>query len=169
MHSTKRTTPVRQPVHELHRLGDVMDELLDTLVELEQRAHRASNHYDTEPWQGENFARDLPGKRELSLIATVSGKPVGFLIASRRPEGAHIHRLATDPGHRGIGVASRLLAALLANTPGSVTLVCDPLNQPALALYARAGLRVTGTTPEGKLSLATGTAPHRRAFPERKK
>lgn len=124
-------TAVRQPARDLHRLGDVVDKLLDPLVELEQRVHRASSHYDTGPWQAENFARHLPGKRELSLVATLRGKPVGFVIASRRPEGAHIHRVATDPRHQGTGIASRLLALLLARTPGIVTLICDPRNQPA--------------------------------------
>ncbi|WP_338780277.1 GNAT family N-acetyltransferase [Streptomyces sp. DG1A-41] len=160
-HSTETTAAVPQPVHELRRFGDVVDELLDELVELEQHAHEASDHYDTGPWQRENFVRDLPGKRELSLVATVSGTPAGFLIASRRPDGAHLHRVATDPRHRRTGVASGLVAAFLARTPGVVTLVCDPANRPALALYTRAGFRVTGTTPEGKLSLATGTTPHR--------
>ncbi|MGW0751249.1 N-acetyltransferase family protein [Streptomyces sp. NPDC002587] len=139
----------------------MMDELLGSLVELEQRVHEASSYYDDEPWQAENFARHLPGKRELSLVATVRGKPVGFVIASRRPECAHIHRVATDPRHQGTGIASRLLALFLARTPGIVTLICDPRNQPALDLYARAGFRVTGTAPEGKLSLAAGTPLHR--------
>ncbi|MET9882026.1 GNAT family N-acetyltransferase [Streptomyces sp. NPDC006430] len=161
MHSTDRRAAVRRPAQELHRLGDVMDELRGPLVDLEQRVYEASSHYDTGPWQAENFARHLPGKRELSLVATVHGKPVGFVIASRRPEGAHIHRVATDPRHQGTGIASRLLAHLLARTPGIVTLICDPRNQPALDLYARAGFRLTGTTPEGKLSLAAGTPLHR--------
>lgn len=161
MHSTKATADARQPAHELHRLGDVLAELLDALVELERHAHEASDHYDTVPWQAENFTRALPGKGELSLVATVSGKPVGFLIASRRPGGAHIHRVATDPRHRRVGIASRLLAVFLAHTPGFVTLVCDPGNRSALALYARVGFRATGTTPDGKLSLATGATPHR--------
>ncbi|CAL9677860.1 hypothetical protein SUDANB105_08171 (plasmid) [Streptomyces sp. enrichment culture] len=161
MHSTKATSAVPQPVHELRRFDEVADELLDVLVEMERRAHEASEHYDTAPWQRENFALDLPGKRELSLVATVSGRPAGFLIASRRPDGTHVHRVATDPRHRRTGVASGLIAAFLARTPGVVTLVCDAGNRPALALYTRAGFRVTGTTPEGKLSLATGATTHR--------
>lgn len=161
MHRTDRQAAVGRPAQELHRLGDVMDELLVPLAELEQRVHQASSCYDDEPWQAENFARDLPGKRELSLVATVSGEPVGFLIASRRPDGAHVHRVATDPRHQGSGIASGLLARLLAHTPGIVTLICHPGNRSALRLYARAGFRVTGTTPDGKLSLTTGDTPHR--------
>ncbi|KDN75064.1 hypothetical protein DF19_26265 [Streptomyces olindensis] len=146
----------------------MMDELLVPLVGLEQRVHQASSYYDDEPWQAENFSLDLPGKRELSLVATVAGEPVGFLIASRRPEGVHIHRVAVAPCHRGGGIASGLLGRLLAQAPGLVTLVCDPRNRSALALYARAGFRVTSTTPEGKLFLATGTALRRWSFRERK-
>ncbi|MGW0828106.1 N-acetyltransferase family protein [Streptomyces sp. NPDC002845] len=168
MHGTNDRAAVCRTSQQLHCLGEVMDELLSPLTELERRVHQKSNYYDDEPWQAENFARELPGKQELSLVATVSGRPVGFVIASRKPDGTHIHRVATDPGHRCTGIASRLLSRVLAQAPGTVTLVCDPRNKPALALYTRAGFHITGTTPDGKLSLATGTAPLQRVFSERK-
>jgi RimJ/RimL family protein N-acetyltransferase len=134
-------------------LGQVIDHLLGQLVELERRAHQASSHYDDEQWQAENFTRELPGKRELSLVAMAAIKPVGFLVASRQPHGTHVHRLATDPDHWGTGTASRMLDRLLTETAGTVTLACDPRNGPALALYARAGFRVTGSTSAGKVTM----------------
>jgi ribosomal protein S18 acetylase RimI-like enzyme len=143
------------------RLEHVADHLIPALVEMERRAHQASSHYDDEPWRAENFTRALPGKRELSLVAVVRGRPVGFLIASRQQHRAHIHRLATDPGHRGTGTASQLLARFLAEVPGTVTVVCDPRNKPALSLYERAGFRVTGSTPAGKAALARRPGPCR--------
>ncbi|WBB61983.1 N-acetyltransferase [Streptomyces sp. WMMC500] len=130
------------------------DHLIPALVEVERRAHQASSHYDDEPWRAENFTRALPGKQELSLVAVARGSPVGFLIASRQQHGAHIHRLATDPGHWGTGTASQLLDRFLTEVPGTVTVVCDPHNKPALSLYERAGFRVTGSTPAGKAALA---------------
>ncbi|MGP3966386.1 GNAT family N-acetyltransferase [Streptomyces sp. 6N223] len=142
------------PQRQLLRLEQVAHHLLPELVEVERRAHQASSHYDDEPWQAENFTRPLPGKAELSLVALVSGRPVGFLIAARQWHGAHIHRLATDPVHWGTGIASQMLDRLLAGISGSVTLVCDPRNNPALSLYARAGFGVTGSTSAGKVALA---------------
>lgn len=139
----------------LRTLAAVPGECLSQLVDLERRVHEASVHYDDAPWQLENFSRPLPGKRELSLVAMASGRPVGFLVASRQETGVHVHRLAVDPDHRGQGIASMLLARLLAQAVGVITVNCDPHNQPARSLYARAGFHVRGSTPAGKLLLAT--------------
>ncbi len=136
-------------------LGPATPEELLALVELERHIHGASAHYDDAPWRLENFARPLPGKAELSLVATMSDGPVGFLIASSSLEGVHVHRLAIDPEHWGTGIAAQLLARLLARSAGRVTINCDPQNAPALALYERAGFRVTETTTAGKLLLST--------------
>ncbi|WP_200422218.1 GNAT family N-acetyltransferase [Streptomyces sp. Y2F8-2] len=146
------STP-REP--ELCRLADLPQDTLGRLVELEERVHRQSAHYDDRPWALENFARPLPGKGRLSLVAMVAGRPVGFLVASRRPDGLHVHRVAVAPDHQGTGIGSWMLARLLAEASGVVTINCDPGNRPALLLYARAGFRLTGTTPAGKLSLST--------------
>lgn len=154
MHGTVGGVTAHRAERRLLCLGQVLDHLLDQLVELERRAHQASSDYDDEQWRAENFTRELPGKRELSLVAMAAGKPVGFLVASRQPHGAHVHRLATDPDHWGTGTASRLLDRLLADTAGTVTLACDPRNGPALALYARAGFHATGSTPAGKVAMA---------------
>lgn len=136
-------------------LNELPHEFLKMLVELEQRVHNSATHYDEAPWRLENFAQELPGKRDLSLVATVSGSPVGFLIASRNREGVHVHRIAIDPYHWGTGIAAHLLARLLARSAGRVTVNCDPQNKPALALYARAGFRVIETTAAGKFLLST--------------
>ncbi|WP_240134363.1 GNAT family N-acetyltransferase [Streptomyces sp. MUM 178J] len=141
--------------YELCRLTDLTDESLGALVELERLVHRESAHYDDRPWDLENFTRPLPGKQELSLVVMESGKPVGFLVASSRPDGVHVNRVAVDPRHRGMGVAAWLIARLFAQSSGTVTINCDPGNQPAIALYTRAGFRVRGTTPAGKLLLST--------------
>lgn len=139
----------------LRSLGNLPERSLDLLVELEEAVHRASRHYDDEPWRLENFTRDLPGKLELSQVALAHGRPVGFLVASRRRAGVHVHRLAVDPDHWGDGVAAMLLARLLARSVGVVTVICDPRNEPARRLYAKAGFHPTGPTPAGRLSLST--------------
>lgn len=124
------------------------------LVELERRVHKSSPHYDDAPWQLRHFAQVLPGKHELSAAAVAGGSAVGFLVASRKPASVHVHRLAVDPDRWGTGIASTLLARLLAQSDHVVTLNCDPQNQRALAFYVRAGFQVTATTPAGKLQLS---------------
>ncbi|MEV1068821.1 GNAT family N-acetyltransferase [Streptomyces sp. NPDC050263] len=155
MHGAVETIPSGPHRYELCLLADLPDDSLGALVELERLVHRESAHYDDRPWDLENFTRPLPGKRELSLVAKESGKPVGFLVATSRPDGVHVNRVAVDPRHRGTGVASWLLARLFAQSSGAVTINCDPGNRPAIALYTRAGFRVRGTTPAGKLLLST--------------
>ena len=136
-------------------LRDLTNDLLGPLVELERRVHQASAHYDDAPWDLEAFTRPLPGKKELSLVAVASGKPVGFLVASSRPDGVHVHRVAVDPDHWSTGIASWMLARLFAQSSGVITINCDRRNQRALAIYTRAGFRVSETTPVGKLLLST--------------
>jgi glycosyltransferase involved in cell wall biosynthesis len=155
MHGTAGMVSTGLHRQRLCRLADLTNDTLGLLVELERRVHGASAHYDDEPWDLENFIRPLPGKKELSLVAMASGKPVGFLIASSRPDGVHVHRVAVDPDHWGTGIASWLLARLFAQTSGVVTINSDRRNQSALALYTRAGFRVRETTPAGKLMLST--------------
>lgn len=159
MHGKAGTVSSGRREPELCRLADLRDDTLGPLVELEQRVHQRSAHYDDSPWALENFLRPLPGKGELSLVATVSGRPVGFLVASRRPDGVHVHRVAVDPDHQGTGIASWMLARLLAQASGVVTINCDPRNRRALALYTCAGFRPTGTTSAGKQLLSTQPLP----------
>jgi glycosyltransferase involved in cell wall biosynthesis len=155
MHGTVGTAPTGRHGPEFQRLADLPQESLASLVDLERRVHRARPSYDDEPWERENFTRPLPGKKELSLVAMASGEPIGFLVASRRPDGVHVNRLAVDPDHWGTGVGSQLLARLLTEVSGTVTINCDRRNQPALTLYRRAGFRVRRTEPSGKLLLST--------------
>jgi glycosyltransferase involved in cell wall biosynthesis len=159
MHGTAGMVSAGQHGQALCRLADLPDEALGPLIELERRVHRASAHYDDVPWDLENFTRTLPGKEELSLVAMAAGKPIGFLVASSRPTGVHVNRVAVDPDHWGTGIASWLLARLFAQSSGVVTINCDRRNQPALALYSRAGFRVRETTPAGKLLLSTNPLP----------
>lgn len=159
MHGTAGTTSAAHHRQVLCRLGDLPDDALGALVELERLVHEAGAHYDDEPWELENFTRELPGKAELSLVAMAAGKPVGFLIASRRPTGVHVNRVAVHPDHRGTGIASWMLARLFVQSCGVVSINCDRQNGPALALYTRAGFHVRGTTPAGKLLLSTDPLP----------
>lgn len=139
--------------------ADLSWKSIGSLAELEQRVHESSAYYDDSAWQEEQFSKELPGKRTLSRVASVNEQLVGFLVASRRPNGVHVHRLAVHPDHQGRGVASALLAHLLADAVGIVTINCDPRNASALGLYERAGFKRTEMTKEGKWLLATDRLP----------
>jgi diaminobutyrate acetyltransferase len=61
-----------------------------------------------------------------SLVATVGGRPAGFVTGYRRPDEPDtlmVWQVAVDEGHRGRGIASRMLDALV-----------DGLDRPVSAL-----------------------------------
>lgn len=134
-------------------------ESMSELARLEEKVFDSGAFYDASPWSEEHFNTELPGKRRISRVASVNEHLVGFLIASLRPNGVHVHRLAVNPDQQGRGVASALLAQLLAGAVGIVTINCDPRNAPALALYEHAGFRRTETTKDGKWLLSTDRLP----------
>ena len=53
MHGTNDRAADCRPGLHVHRLGDVMEDLLGALTELERRVHQKSSHYDDEPWRAE--------------------------------------------------------------------------------------------------------------------
>ena len=65
-----------------------------------------------ETWEKENFLSELPSKFDLSLWAQDSGRLIGFLIASKRENTCHIHRIAVDPSMTGEGIGSKMIAEL---------------------------------------------------------
>jgi glycosyltransferase involved in cell wall biosynthesis len=136
-------------------MGDATDETIGRLEGLEARVHAVSRHYDDAPWLAENFALELPGKAETSLLVDVEGELAGFLIASRTAAGLHVHRLAVDPRHQGEGLASTLLARLISSAQGVVTVNSDPKNVGALHIYRRAGFREVELNRHGKVLLVT--------------
>ncbi|KKF39003.1 acetyltransferase, partial [Halorubrum saccharovorum] len=72
-----------------------------------------------------------------ALVSVADGRAVGYLLpvdAPNRP-GVHLAELAIDPNYRREGRARGLLAAVIADATGPVTLQAHPDNDAALALY----------------------------------
>lgn len=101
-----------------------------------------------EPWTLDNFLGPRPMKWELSTIAfDKADSAIGFLIASRKGNSAHIHRLVIDRNHQRSGWGEKLVKQLehLAGTYGlqMITLKVNRANHPAIAFYKSLGFRTT--------------------------
>ena len=98
-----------------------------------------------EPWRAEHWLADAPWKWRLSRLVLDGARPVAFLVASRKPDALHVHRIAVDATMRRRGIAETLIRALaeraLRERVESLSLKVLETNEPALALYARLGFR----------------------------
>ncbi|MGA7990083.1 MAG: GNAT family N-acetyltransferase [Thermoanaerobaculia bacterium] len=137
---------------------------VDALVALDREALEAG-------WTSREFLLDLPGKWEVSRLALAgNGRVAGFLVASIKPPGIHVHRLVVAGEFRGGGLGRELLRRVAADagTHGvsTVTLKVAPPNEDALRFYKNLGFQESGrdsknvalTTSVSTL-LATGRAP----------
>lgn len=101
-----------------------------------------------EPWGRTRWLVDLPGKWELSWVLLCKGRPIGFLIASRKEDALHIHRLAVAANERCTGFGNLLMtaAARQAQEQGYpiITLKVRHTNTRAIAFYTRLGFTVSG-------------------------
>jgi ribosomal-protein-alanine N-acetyltransferase len=75
------------------------------------------------------------------------GALTGYLICSRYDQVFHLMNVAVDPDHRRRGIASALLAEMIARTgeDAPLTLEVRTSNAGAIALYERFGFRSAGT------------------------
>jgi [ribosomal protein S18]-alanine N-acetyltransferase len=104
----------------------------------------------THPWSEAAFAGALragAGER-VALLRDAGGGLVGFCVWQEVAGEAHVHNVAVAPGHRGRGLARRLLKACLglAASRGARRAFLDVRqgNAPARALYARLGFSERG-------------------------
>jgi len=81
---------------------------------------------------------------ESARVSVADGRAVGYLLpvdAPNRP-GVHLAELVVDPDYRREGRARGLLAAVVDDATGPVTLQAHPDNDAALALYEGLGFEV---------------------------
>jgi len=114
---------------------------LPQVVAIERRAFPS-------PWSLAMFVLELSKPSGICLAATAGGRVVGYVICSRYDTLWHVMNVAVDPGERRRGIASALLASLLARVPdgddAQFTLEVRPSNAGAIALYRRFGFREAG-------------------------
>jgi ribosomal protein S18 acetylase RimI-like enzyme len=83
---------------------------------------------------------------ELVLVAEEHGELIGSVVGSFDGRRGWLNRLATDPAHRGRGIAKALLAEVHARLAArgcrKVNLLIEPENAEVLPFYAAAGYTV---------------------------
>lgn len=88
-------------------------------------------------------------------VIEIDGRPAGRLYVDRRAEEIRVIDVALLPEHRGRGLGTSLLEALLAEASRArlpVTLHVEPFN-PAVRLYDRLGFSVVEEPQEGVYQL----------------
>jgi ribosomal-protein-alanine N-acetyltransferase len=118
---------------------------LAAIEEIEQSA------YPT-PWSRSMFASELAKPTSICLgaydVDGEAGKLCGYLIVSRYVDAWHVMNVATDPEHRGRGIATMLLERLFELTADDArrgyTLEVRVSNATAIALYERVGFEARG-------------------------
>jgi ribosomal protein S18 acetylase RimI-like enzyme len=135
------------PADGVRRLDrDLLGAHLAEVLGIEAAAlHELGDAYSHERWGADHFLAERPAKWALSFGAFRGDRLVGFLIASRHGDDAHLHRLAVHPEARGAAWARRLVAAAegaaRAHRLSRFTLSVASANARALRLYRALGYR----------------------------
>ena len=99
------------------------------------------------PWSLAMFVLELSKAGGICLAARRGGELVGYLVCSRYDTVWHIMNVSVDPAQRRTGVATALLADLLARVgdeSARYTLEVRTSNDAAIRLYERLGFRTAG-------------------------
>jgi ribosomal-protein-alanine N-acetyltransferase len=114
---------------------------LDEVMEIETDSF-------VEPWSRALFAEEIVQPTRRYLIALEGGTVRGYGGIMLVGEDAHLVTLAVAPGHRELGVASRLMVDLVetARDDGArhLTLEVRESNEAALELYRKFGFEPAG-------------------------
>jgi len=97
-----------------------------------------------EYWNEENFLIELPGKFDLSYYLELNDVLVSYVISSiKQSKTAHIHKLMTDNGHRGIGLGKLILKVFEMNCKAqeinTIELSVIKSNEKAVNFYQNNG------------------------------
>ena len=100
------------------------------------------------PWSRSMFAGELSKPSGICLGAFQGEDMLGYLIVARYVDAWHVMNVATDPDHRGRGIATMLLERLFEVTADDVrrgyTLEVRVSNATAISLYERLGFEARG-------------------------
>lgn len=103
----------------------------------------------SDPWSAQALEQELtPDRLRLPLVAEVSGRLAGYLMAWKVVDQVHILNIATDPEFRRRGVGTALLLAAVAKAVKwkmvEITLEVRESNREARAFYTGHGFTARG-------------------------
>ena len=101
-----------------------------------------------EIWNEKNFHFETDLKWQLSSVVLEDNLVCGFLMASRKEEFAHVHRMGVRKDLRGRGYGRILMEGLVQKVIQSklqgISLKVDPSNEAAILFYKKNGFFVAG-------------------------
>lgn len=112
---------------------------LPSVIAIERRSFSS-------PWSLAMFVLELSKPSGICLAAVAGDRLAGYLVCSRYESVWHLMNVAIEPERRRLGIASRLIEQLLAETgPGARhTLEVRVTNGAAIEMYRRFGFRDAG-------------------------
>jgi [ribosomal protein S18]-alanine N-acetyltransferase len=115
---------------------------LPSVISIERRSFPA-------PWSLAMFVLELSKPSGICLAATAGEELLGYLVCSRYDRVWHVMNVAVAPERRRQGIASRLIAQLIAEAGGELpfTLEVRVSNRDAIAMYEKLGFRSAGVRP----------------------
>ena len=115
---------------------------LPNVIAIERRAFPT-------PWSLAMFVLELSKPEGICLAAQRDGQLVGYIICSRFDQVWHIMNVSVDPELQRRGIATTLIAAVIARVGGGaqITLEVRPTNVGAIALYKQFGFLAAGSRP----------------------
>lgn len=120
----------------------------ETLAAHYPRIRELDAGIEGERWSDAHWQLELPGKWTLSRLLFVNAVVAGFVVASVKPGGVHIHRLAVAREYRGQRLGEVLVRAVARAAAHEghtqLTLKVADANTAARRLYDRLGFSVAG-------------------------
>ena len=115
---------------------------LPNVIAIERRAFPT-------PWSLAMFVLELSKPEGICLAAQRDGQLVGYIICSHFDQVWHIMNVSVDPDLQRRGIATTLIAAVIARVGGEaqITLEVRPTNVGAIALYKQFGFLAAGSRP----------------------
>lgn len=102
----------------------------------------------SDPWSENSIASELKNPLSLWLVALADSKVVGYVGSQSVMGESDMMNVAVDPDYRRMGIAYRLIEALIAalaeRDNHSLALEVRASNTPAIALYGKMGFTEVG-------------------------
>lgn len=102
----------------------------------------------SDPWSENSIAYELKNPLSLWLVALADSKVVGYVGSQSVIGESDMMNVAVDPNYRRMGIAYRLIEALIAalaeKDNHSLALEVRASNTPAIALYGKMGFTEVG-------------------------